>query len=360
MHPLRIAQIAPLWFPVPPKLYGGIERVVSLLTEELVRRGHEVTLFAAPGSQTEACPVHVVDTPLIEAGVDWSNPLWNLQNIAVAFQMARQGRFDLIHSHLDVYTLFFQSLVDIPVLQTMHGNIQIAEENSVFNGDRYRLFFQARERSPMAFVSEASRRNSAVPFAQSWVVHNAVDIDHFRFSPAGGTYMAWVARIDPEKGLENAIAAAERSGCELRFAGRIDAHQQQYFDQRIRPHLTDRIRYMGELSHAELPAFYGAARAFLFPIEWEEPFGLVVAEAMACGTPVIAYRRGSMPELILDGETGFVVDPSIDAMIDAMGKIDQLDRAKVRAHAEKLFHPSVMTDAYERVYAEVMQAKRKS
>ncbi len=349
---MRIAQVSPLWFSVPPKKYGGIERVVSLLTEELVRRGHEVTLFAAPGSVTKAKLISVSDTPLVEAGIIWSNPLWNLKNLELASKLAQGGAFDIIHSHLDVFALFFQNLIKTPMLHTMHGNL-MSGGDAFFNGDRVRLFKEDAAHTPVVFVSESSRRLSVVNFPRSFVIHNAIDLNHFRFAAHGGDSFIWIARIDPEKGLENAIAAVELCDARLRIAGRIDPHHRTYFETRIEPHLDSKIEYVGELSHEELPAFYASGKALLFPIEWDEPFGLVVAESMACGTPVIAYRRGSMPELIDDEVSGFVIHSNLDALIHAMAQVEDIDRFVVRRQAEARFDPAKMAEAYESVYEQL-------
>lgn len=186
------------------------------------------------------------------------------------------------------------------------------------------------------------------------VVYNGINLSDFQFNPKGGDHFVWIARMNKHKGVENAIAAAEKMGAYLTLAGRIDPTQEEYFEKVIKPHLNDKIKYVGELSEAQLSDFYGPAKALLYPIEWEEPFGLVVAEAMACGTPVIAYRRGSMPELIEDGKTGFVIDSNIDELVKAMQKIDSIDRSAVRRRVEEKFSKESMTDAYEKWYYELL------
>jgi glycosyltransferase involved in cell wall biosynthesis len=352
---LRIAQIAPLWIPVPPQKYGGIERIVAMLCDGLVARGHEVTLFAAPGSHTSAKLISVYPLPLLEAGVAWSNPIWNLRNLSVAFEEARRGAFDIIHCHLDLWGLFFHNLADTPVLHTMHNPLYRTNADAT-KDDRLRLFREEAHRTNIVFISESARRQAMVEFPEgrSRVIYNGIDLDWFTFSPKGGTHFVWIARMNKHKGVENAIAAAERAGAELLLAGRIDPTQMEYFETVIKPHLNDRIRYAGELSQDELSDFYGSAKALLYPIEWEEPFGLVVAESMACGTPVIAYRRGSMPELIEDGTTGFVVDSDIDALVEAMEKIERISRDACRKRVEERFSKERMVEAYERAYYELL------
>lgn len=351
---LKIAQIAPLWFPIPPQKYGGIERIISILTEELVRKGHDVTLFAPPGSKTSAKLVNVFPKSLIEAGIPWSSPIWNLRNLSRAFEMANKGEFDIIHSHLDLWTLFFQGLSEVPVLNTMHNPLYRTNADAT-KDDRLRLFSEESPRTNIAFISEAARRFAMVKFPKNWIVYNGINISHFQYNEKGGDHFVWIARVNKHKGIENAIEAAEKLGVKLTLAGRIDSTQQEYFDTTIRPHLNDKIKFIGELTENELSDFYGSAKAFLYPIEWEEPFGLVVAEAMACGTPVIAYNRGSMPELIKNGETGFVVDSNINEFMEAMKKVDKIDRAGVRKYAEKNFSKERMTVDYENIYYELIK-----
>lgn len=350
---LRIAQIAPLWFTIPPKGYGGIERVVSILTEELVRRGHNVTLFAAPGSATSAKLASVFPHPLRDVDHPWNNPVWNLRNLAKAFEEAQRGTFDIIHSHLDLWALFFHGLTDTPVLHTMHNPLYRTNADAT-KDDRLRLFQEEANRTNVVFISESARKNAMVRLPRSRVIHNGIDLSHFLFDKTGGDHFIWIARINKHKGIENAIEAAERCDAKLVLAGRIDPTQEEYFAKTIKPHLNRNITYVGELTGTELPAFYASAKALIYPIEWEEPFGLVVAEAMACGTPVIAYRRGAMEELIEHGKTGFVVESEIEKLIDAMKNIDGIDRMYTRAHAEKNFSKERMTDTYEKLYYELV------
>lgn len=355
MKKLRIAQIAPLWFPIPPKKYGGIERVVAFLVNELVQKGHEVTLFAAPGSKTKGRLVSVYPKPLIEGGISWSDPFWNLENLSTAYQYARNGKFDIIHSHLDVWTLPFQNLVRVPTVLTMHNALY----KTRFNNDedsRIKLFQKRRKEANVVFISKAMQRTTSVKFPKSTVIYNGIDVESFKFNSRGGDHFVWASRIDKYKGVENAIMAAKKFGVKLLLAGRLDPSQRNYFKLHIRPKLDRKIQYVGELTGKELSDFFGSAKAFLYPIEWEEPFGLVVAEAMACGTPVIAYRRGSMPELIVHGKTGFLAD-RFSEILGAMKKIDSIDRAVVRAHLESNFRKEEMADQYEQLYYRLLRKR---
>ncbi len=354
MKKLRIAQIAPLWIPIPPIKYGGIERIVALLCDDLTARGHEVTLFASPGSTAKGRLISVFDTSLIDAHIAWSNPIWNLRNLSVAIEMANEGKFDIVHSHLDLWTLFFHNLTKTPVIHTMHNPLYRTNADAN-KDDRLRLFAEEAKRTNIVFISKSARDQAMVEFPgkQARIIYNGIDLSHFEFNEKGGDHFVWIARMNKHKGVENAIAAAEKLGVELHLAGRIDSTQMEYFNTYIKPHLNEKIKYVGELTEEQLSDFYGPAKACLYPIEWEEPFGLVVAESMACGTPVIAYRRGSMPELIEDGKTGFVIDSDLELLVEAMKKVDQIDRRKTRQHIEEKFSKERMADDYEKAYYEL-------
>ncbi|MGE5297761.1 MAG: glycosyltransferase family 4 protein [Acidobacteriaceae bacterium] len=357
---LRIAQIAPLWITIPPKKYGGIERIIALLADGLVERGHDVTLFASPGSKTKGKLVSVFDQPLLEAGVPWSNPVWNLRNLSKAYQMANEGKFDIIHTHLDIWSMFFCNLSRTPTIQTMHNPLYRTNADADKN-DRLRIYREESGNINMVFISESARNCANVKFKDknARIIYNASDIRDFKFNPKPKDHFVWIARMDKHKGIENAIAAAEKLNLNLLVAGRIDPAKTDYFKNVIKPHLNSKIKYVGELSEKQLSKFYGEAKALLYPIEWEEPFGLVVTEAMACGTPVIAYDRGSMRELIDHGKTGFVIPSNINALVSAIKQIDKIDRAEVRKQAVKRFGSDVMVENYERAYYEILKkAKR--
>ena len=358
MRKLRIAQVAPLWIPIPPEKYGGIERIVAVLCDVLVDRGHDVTLFASPGSKTKAKLVSVFDKPLLEANIPWSNPIWNLRNLSKAYEAASRGEFDIIHTHLDIWSLFFHNLTQIPTIHTMHNPLYRTNADAN-KDDRLRLFTEEAGNLNMVFISQSARDQAMVEFPENKVrvIYNGIDMSHFEFNPRGSDHFVWIARMNKHKGVENAIAAAEKLGVKLLLAGRVDSTQQEYFDTYIKPHLNDKIQYVGELSEMELSGFYGNAKALLYPIEWEEPFGLVVAEAMSCGTPVIAYRRGSMPELIENGKTGFVIESDIEKLVEAMKKVNEIDRPYVRKRTEEKFSKERMVDNYERTYFELIEKK---
>jgi glycosyltransferase involved in cell wall biosynthesis len=350
---MKIIQVAPLWFTIPPGKYGGIERVISLLADGLVAKGHEVKLYAAPGSKSKAEIVSVYEKPLVEAGVSWNNPFWNLENLSEATEEAVSGNYDIVHCHLDVWGLFFQGLSQKPYVHTMHNPLYRTNADAT-KDDRLNLFQRESYRTNIAFISESARKQAMIDLPHSRVIYNGIDTSDFTFGE-GGEHFIWIARVNKHKGIENAIMAAEKIDARLTLAGRIDDTQQEYFDTVIKPHLNEKITFIGELSQEQLPEFYGSATALLYPIEWEEPFGLVVAEAMACGTPVIAYRRGSMPELIEDGKTGFVIDESVDLLAEKMKLVGNMDRKYVRRHVENNFSKERMVDEYEKFYLDILK-----
>ncbi|MDP3093585.1 MAG: glycosyltransferase family 4 protein [bacterium] len=355
MKKLRIAQIAPLWITIPPLKYGGIERIVAMLCDGLVDKGHEVTLFASPGSTAKGKLISVFEKPLLDANIAWSNPIWNLRNLSLAIEMANAGKFDIIHSHLDLWALFFHNLTKTPVIHTMHNPLYRTNADAN-KDDRLRLFREEAKRTNIVFISQSAKDQAMLEFPKnrSRIIYNGIDLSHFKFNKKGGDHFVWIARMNKHKGVENAIAAAEKLGVRLLLAGRIDPTQVEYFDTYIKPHLNEKIKYVGELTEQQLSDFYGPAKACLYPIEWEEPFGLVVAESMACGTPVIAYRRGSMPELIEDGKTGFVIDSNIGLLVEAMKKVNQINRALARKRVEERFSKERMVDDYEKAYYELL------
>ena len=342
---LRIAQIAPLWFPIPPKKYGGIERIISFLTEELVKRGHDVTLFASGDSKTKAKLVSVTKRGLISQGIPWHDYTWTGLNTSIVFEMV--NKFDIVHSHWGFFSVFFQKFVKTPVLYTFHNIPR-------FNDHRWKILDYYKKDLNVVFVSQSEKRNSPIEFKKSWVVYNGIDISQFKFNPKPKDHFVWIGRVSPEKGIENAIKVAERTGINLLLAGQIQEMRKDYFEKTIKPHLSKQIKYIGELTTEKLSNFYGQAKACLYPIEWEEPFGLIMAESMACGTPVIVFNRGSAREVIKDEKTGFVVE-NINEMIKAIKKIDKINRMACHQRVEKYFTYQRMVDDYEKIYYEILR-----
>ena len=335
---MRIAQIAPLAEPVPPELYGGTERVVSLLTEELVRRGHEVTLFASGDSDTDARLVAVTREALRRSSEDVDPNVHLMLELGLVFERAHQ--FDVIHSHVDYFALPLARLVKTPVVTTLHGRLDLPGLRTIYGRyhDAALVSISDNQREPLRDVN--------------WVatVYNGTDLGRFAFREQGGESFVFVGRIAPEKNIEGAIAIARRTGVPLRIAAKVDPADVEYYESVVKPLIDGRhVEYLGELGDADKDELLGSARALLFPVDWPEPFGLAMTEAMACGTPVMALRRGSVPEVVEDGVTGFVRDTEED-LADVADELSQISRQACRERVERLFSVEVMTDGYENVY----------
>ncbi|HTJ45893.1 MAG TPA: glycosyltransferase family 4 protein [Kofleriaceae bacterium] len=335
---MRIAQVSPLYERVPPIAYGGTERVVAYLTDELVERGHEVTLFASGDSITRAELVPGCERSLRLGGNE--DPIAaHVAMIDEVFRRAERGDFDVIHFHTDYLHFPLLDREPYPALTTTHGRLDLGDHAPLF-----RRFAHLR----FASISDAQRA------PMSWLdwigtVHHGLPID-LHPAGSGGGYLAFLGRLSPEKGCEDAIAIAARAGLPLAIAGKRDRHDLDYCRERLDPLIAGPgVEFIGEIGGRAKDDFLGGARALLFPIDWPEPFGLVMIEAMACGTPVIAYRRGSVPEVIDHGVTGFVVD-SIDEAVRAVDRCAHLDRATVRATFEARFSAARMADDYLALY----------
>jgi glycosyltransferase involved in cell wall biosynthesis len=339
---MRIAQIAPLYESVPPKMYGGTERVVYNLTEELVRAGHEVVLFASGDSETSAELVACSERGLrLNGGVRDFHAYLMIQ-LAMAY--ARSEEFDIIHNHVDYFAFPFAHLSRTPTITTMHGRLDLPEVRRV-NG-----FFRSH---PLVSISRAQRAH--LPQA-NWVatVHNGIEVESFTFRPQPGRYLAFLGRVSLEKRLDRAIEVARAVGMPLLAAAKIDPADAEYFEHAIRPLLDHTVvEFVGEINEREKDAFLGQAYAYLFPIDWPEPFGITMIEAMATGTPVIAMGCGSVPEVVAAGVTGFVCR-DVGEMIRAVHRIPELSRQACRAHVERRFSRAVMAAGYLRAYGQVL------
>jgi glycosyltransferase involved in cell wall biosynthesis len=349
--PLRIAQLAPPLESVPPRAYGGTERVVATLTDELVRRGHEVTLFAAGDSRTTAQLVPTVP-----------HALWHQNSLRTDFAAQQRDAldrihaalaksdFDVVHSHLDSDGFGLADVAGPGFVTTLHGRLDLPARLETY---------RALGALPLISISDSQR--APLPRA-NWLatIYHGIDLDAFAFNPDRGAYLAFLGRVSPEKGLDIAIRTARRAGWPLRIAARPPlpyardpeaARDRAYFEEVIQPLLAEPgIELIGEVGGAAKSTFLNQAAALLFPIRWPEPFGLVMAEALACGTPVVALRAGSVPEVVQDGMTGFVRHLP-DDLVDAVDRLAELDRATCRRVAEARFSPAAMADAYERAYA---------
>ncbi|MGH6914903.1 MAG: glycosyltransferase family 4 protein, partial [Geminicoccales bacterium] len=336
---MRIAQVAPLMESVPPRLYGGTERIVSYLTEELVRQGHQVTLFASGDSVTQAELVPCTKGALrLDPKV--KDPL--LHHVIEIDQVRRRAHeFDVLHFHMDYLHFPLFRAAGRDTVTTMHGRLDLPD---------FMPLFAAFPEMPLVSISDHQRR--PLPHLR-WLrtIHHGLPEDLYPFAAASkGEYLAFLGRICPEKRPDRAIEIARRAGMPLRIAAKVDRVDETYFAEVVQPLLRDPlIEFIGEIGEAEKAAFLSGARAVLFPIDWPEPFGLVMIEAMACGTPVIAYRCGSVPEVVEDGVTGYIVD-SIEGAVAAVDRLGALDRALIRRRFEDRFSAERMARDYLAVY----------
>ena len=344
---MKIAQVAPLYESVPPRTYGGTERVVSYLTEALLEMGHDVTLFASGDSVTMANLVAVVPAGL---RLDPRKPdpiIWHTIMMDMVLKSARE--FDVIHFHTDVLHLALAERSRTPCVSTPHGRLDLPD---------LKPLFQRFSDHPMTSISDSQRQPA--PWV-NWrgTVHHGLPLGLYSLHPQPQDYFAFVGRISPEKRCDRAIEIARACCVPLRIAAKVDAADQQYFESVIEPMLDDSTAiYIGEIGDAEKNDFIGNAKALLMPIDWPEPFGLVMIEAMACGTPVIAYRHGSVPEIIDEGVTGFIVTNQEEA-IAAAKKVGTLDRARCREVFERRFAAPVMARRYTEVYRELVKARER-
>ncbi|MBW1991499.1 MAG: glycosyltransferase family 4 protein [Deltaproteobacteria bacterium] len=335
---MRIAQISPLYESVPPRYYGGTERVVHYLTEELVRLGHHVTLFASGDSDTKA-DLRSQAPRALRLNPACHDPLaHHVRMLGRVFQEAED--YDILHFHLDYLHFPLVRLLGRPTLTTQHGRLDIPD---------YKFLFKEFSDLPQVSISNYQRR--PLPFA-NWVatVYHGLPRQLYRFYPQPGEYLAFLGRISPEKRVDRAIDIAVRAGLPLRIAAKVDKVDEAYYRDYIKPKLNHPlVTYLGEIGEGEKNEFLGRALGLLFPIDWPEPFGLVMVEALACGTPVIAFRNGSVPEVLEDGQTGFIVD-SVDEAVAAVQKLDTISRAYCRQAFEARFTADRMARDYLKVY----------
>lgn len=343
---MRIAQLSPLTEAVPPKLYGGTERVISWLTEELVAMGHDVTLFASGDSKT-AARLEAMWPKALRLDGSVRDP--NALHISMIERVCRRAaEFDIIHTHLDYYPFSLLSRQDVPFVTTLHGRLDLPEHQPMFE-----TFSQV----PVVSISNSQRR----PIHHAnWVgtVHHGLPKDLLTPQPGKPYYLAFLGRISPEKRVDRAVRIAQRSGLPLKVAAKVDQVDTDYFEDEIRPLFAlPHVEYIGEIADAQKSDFLSGAKALLVPIDWPEPFGLVMIEALACGTPVIAYNRGSVPEIIEDGVTGFVVEDETSA-VGAINQLPTLSRDVVRRRFEERFTSRRMAEDYLGIYRQLMFQKR--
>jgi glycosyltransferase involved in cell wall biosynthesis len=343
---LRIAQLAPTYERVPPAAYGGTELVVSLITEEFVRRGHEVTLYASGDSETAAELRSVTPRAArygdVVDGVRHAE-YFQLLNAQACFADAAAGAFDIVHNHAGLEGLVMAAASRTPVLSTNH-NPFVPQTQPAWDAYPW-----AHNSLSAASAATFPARGAVAP------INHGIDVGSFPFGDRPTDDLLFLGRFSPEKGATQAIEAAIRSGRRLTLAGIVDPVDQDHFASAIRPRIDgERIRFVGEADGAMKRELLAGARALLFPIEWDEPFGLVMIEAMSCGTPVLGFRRASVPEVVEDGLTGFVVD-DVNGLVDAINRADVIDRAACRRRAEERFGFARMVDDYERAYETVIE-----
>jgi glycosyltransferase involved in cell wall biosynthesis len=345
---LHIAMLAPPWITIPPPGYGGVEWVVSALTEALVARGHMVTLFCAPGSRSSATVVTLLDE---HQPHEIERSLHEADHVSRAFgeiELAPPGRrFDVVHDHCGFTPLAMADRLETPIVHTLHG--QFTPSTAAF-------YAEHGHKGTLVGISRAQLSSVKAPVGLvAATIPNPIDVRSWPLREQKDGYLLWVGRMTPEKGPHRAIVAARAAGLPLILAGVIQPGQQEFYDQEIAPHVDgDRVRFVGEVGGAEKRALFAGARALLMPIRWEEPFGMVMVEALACGTPVIAFREGAACELVVDGHTGFLVDDEL-AMAETVAELSAIAPADCRAWVAEHCDVDAVALAYEGVYRSVIE-----
>ncbi len=351
---LKIAQLAPPWIEVPPKKYGGTELIVSYLSEELTKRGHDVTLFASGDSKTKSKLSYVFPKSLYEIKKSWDDDFSSILHSLNCFNKSED--FDIIHNHFNYYGIAFSEIIKTPTVTTYHGNFkEIIEKKEV----KYDLLKFCKNH-PFISISDSQRpKNLKLNFIGT--VYNGIDISKFKFNDQPKNYLAWLGRITPKKGILDAIKIAKKSKLNLKIAAKIDKNHLpdvEFYNKKVKPLINGKeISFIGEIGgYKEKSDFLSNALALLNPIEWDEPFGLNMTESMACGTPVIAYNRGSVKEIIENNKTGFIVK-NIDEAITAIKKINEINRKDCRDSVQEKFTKEIMVNNYEKLYYELINTK---
>lgn len=338
---MRIAQVAPLYESVPPRLYGGTERVVSWLTEELVRQGHDVTLFASGDSLTNASLIPICTRALRLDSECVDSLAHHIQLVERVLQVKEE--FDIIHFHIDYLHFPLSRRENLQQVTTLHGRLDIPDLVSL-----YREFSEM----PVVSISNAQRK------PLSWInwhgtVHHGMPEDTFTPQLEDGKYLAFLGRVSPEKGVDRAIEIALRAEMPLKIAAKVDRADKEYFEHHIKPLLeSELVEFIGEISDLEKNEFLGQAAAFLFPINWSEPFGIVLIESLACGLPIVAYPLGSVPEIIEDNVSGFLVN-SVEEAVKAVANISKISRKDCRRAFERRFTSQRMANDYLSIYQRI-------
>ncbi len=354
MKKLRIAQVVSLQESVPPKGKNGLEFMVYYLTEELVKRGHDVTLFAPADSKTNAKLVSVVRYPATKKwNFGWSSIDYSMASMVKVSEMA--GEFDVIHTHIGHTAYYFANLISTPIVETMHSPVHRSRKKNkdCYSVDKIKRY----EKVHHVFVSRNQRKSSLL-MENSSVIHNGINLKNFIFKKDPEEYFAYLGYITPKKGAHLAVRSAKKAGVKLKLAGSFKGCE-EYFKREIKPYLKKGyIEYVGVVDPSERNKLLGGAKALLVPVEWEEPFGLVMIEAMACGTPVIGFNRAAVSEIVKEGKSGFIVR-DVKEMAGAIERIDDVKREDCRRHVEKYFTVERMADEYEKTYEKIINNFKK-
>lgn len=352
---LKIAQVAPIWYPIPPPKYGGIERIVFYLCEELKKLGHEVILFASGDSKVSVKLRSWRRNHLAKDKIPWHDVFLELEHLAFSFSQVKN--FDILHCHIGPKSFPFSNFVQTPLLWTFHNPILPKPKAPIFEFlKRYKNKINA------VFISKAHKKLCKIKFKNSFVIYNGIDLNLFKFNPKPRDYFLWVGRVEPYKGIENAIYVAKKLKIKLLLVGKMDPEKREYFEKKIKPNLNEKIKYLGEISQKKLIKIYQNAIATLYPIEWQEPFGLIMAESMACGTPVIVFDLGSAREIVKNEKTGFVVpflnkkgQKNLEGFIEAVKKVKKIKREDCRKWVEENFSIKKMVKNYEKLYYKIIE-----
>lgn len=341
---MRIAQIAPLWESVPPTKYGGTERIVGALTEELVKRGHHVTLFASGDSITSAKLFSLYPISLREAELDqFQQNSARIMGIGLPYKY--QDEFDIIHDHNLPSSLPAANLARTPVVATIHGPVEKGNQ----------LLYESLTNPHLVSISKAQVPSKA-RLNHVTTIHHGLSMNHYPFSQKNDGYLLYVGRIAPVKGVHHAITVAKKLNLRLVIAAKLCLTYKDYFEKEIKPQLSEQIRWIGEVTEKERNQLMANCMAFLHPACWDEPFGLTMIEALACGAPVVAFNRGSVPDIVVNGKTGYVVN-TVGEMINAVSRVGKIKRTDCRQHALSYFNVERMTDEYEMVYKAINEGR---
>jgi glycosyltransferase involved in cell wall biosynthesis len=364
---MKIAHIAPPWIPIPPKNYGGTEVVIYNLVEEQVAQGHDVTLFVPEDAKTSARQISFFPKFLTEEGIPWAAHLKAYYHMYKSVEYIKEHDFDIVHTHLssssDMYIFPLTAPLATPHVSTLHSRFPFDRVQS-WTGEADKYYMEWAPSVPIVAISESARAEVSHPLHFVGVVHHGIPMQQFVPSTKKvDDYFVWLGRFVPDKGTHLAIEAAKKAGVKIVLAGTIDRHQQEsvnYFHQVIEPQIDDeQVKYIGPVNMKRKISLLSRARAFLNPIEWEEPFGMVMIEAMALGCPVISFARGAAPEIVVHRKTGFLVH-DVAEMVRFIPRIDEIDRNVTRMHVERNFSARAMAEKYVKVYKNVIKLAKGS